>query len=154
MRSSYRAGEGDQQPHQEATSEGKTEFIAGRPLPAIPFPPMRVAIPAFPPPFGPHASPPPPFIPPVMTLIPNFSYIKHDQPYWTPPIRDDTYGVVRTNNTILLLLSQVRGGGSIFSHDNPTDLDECSLIAVLQSAERPVRTPRSHSSFTPSIIDD
>ncbi|KAJ3475527.1 hypothetical protein NLI96_g11781 [Meripilus lineatus] len=81
-------------------------FVPRQGLPHPPFIPTTVHTP----PVGPYPSPPPsirprrlpalPFVPPAMTFIPNFSYSTHNPTYWTPPVRENTYGAVRMDTDV------------------------------------------------------
>ncbi|KAJ3475740.1 hypothetical protein NLI96_g11639 [Meripilus lineatus] len=85
-------------------------FVPRQGLPPPPFIRTAVHTPVLPPPVGPYPSPPPsigprrfpvpPFVPPAMTFIPNFSYSTHNPTYWTPPVRENTYGAVRMDTDV------------------------------------------------------
>ncbi|KAJ3475201.1 hypothetical protein NLI96_g11987 [Meripilus lineatus] len=86
-------------------------FVPRQGLPPPPFISTSVHTPVLPPPFVPYPSPPPsigprrfpapPHVPQArMTFIPNFSYSTHNPTYWTPPVRENTYGAVRMDTDV------------------------------------------------------
>ncbi|KAJ3476065.1 hypothetical protein NLI96_g11419 [Meripilus lineatus] len=81
-------------------------FVPRQGLPHPPFIPTTVHTPPVgpypspPPSIGPRRFPAPPFVPPAMTFIPNFSYSTHNPTYWTPPVRENTYGAVRMDTDV------------------------------------------------------
>ncbi|KAJ3479675.1 hypothetical protein NLI96_g8890 [Meripilus lineatus] len=81
-------------------------FVPRQGLPPPPFIPTTVHTPPIgpypspPPSIGPRRFPTPPFVPPAMTFIPNFSYSTHNPTYWTPPVRENTYGTVRMDTDV------------------------------------------------------
>ena len=85
-----------------------------------------------------------------MTFIPNFSYSTHNPTYWTPPVRESTYGAVRMDTDVRA------GDAGVFSPMVGSDLDGSAFITdsvLMQNAQAGRQGPTGPSPLAHPITE-